>query len=258
MESRNETIDAFYRGRFAVVQPKGGGHRSGADALLLAAALPCGLEGRAADLGAGAGVVGLALACRSPGLGVSLVENEPAMLDCACRSLALPVNAALSPRLSIVDADVTAPAAERRRRGLANDSFDLVATNPPFNLGGERVSPDPVRARAHAASSPDFLDCWMRAAAALLKAKGELAVILRPNGLLALLQAADRRLGAVRILPVHARADEPAIRIVCRLTKGSRAPLRLLPGFVLHRPDGAFSEEAEAVFRGDGSLPFPS
>ena len=28
------TIDAFHRGRFHVMQPKGGGHRSGVDAML--------------------------------------------------------------------------------------------------------------------------------------------------------------------------------------------------------------------------------
>jgi len=31
-----ETVDAFHYGRFHVVQPKGRGHRSGMDAMLLA------------------------------------------------------------------------------------------------------------------------------------------------------------------------------------------------------------------------------
>ena len=34
--SSDFTIDAFHRGRFHLVQPKGGGHRSGVDAMLLA------------------------------------------------------------------------------------------------------------------------------------------------------------------------------------------------------------------------------
>ncbi len=33
-----ETIDAFHRGAFYIVQPKGRGHRSGMDAMLLAVA----------------------------------------------------------------------------------------------------------------------------------------------------------------------------------------------------------------------------
>ncbi|MVA79501.1 methyltransferase, partial [Agrobacterium vitis] len=33
----NETVDAFHRGGFFLVQPKGRGHRAGMDAMLLAA-----------------------------------------------------------------------------------------------------------------------------------------------------------------------------------------------------------------------------
>ena len=55
-------IDAFWRGRFALVQPVGQGYRSGLDALLLASTLSTDAKGRLADLGAGAGAVGFACA----------------------------------------------------------------------------------------------------------------------------------------------------------------------------------------------------
>ena len=49
------TLDAFHRGRFWLVQPRQTGHRAGADALILAAAVPSAFSGRLADFGAGAG-----------------------------------------------------------------------------------------------------------------------------------------------------------------------------------------------------------
>ena len=49
------SIDVFHRGRFELVQPSGQGHRSGIDAMMLAAAVPEGFDGHCADLGAGAG-----------------------------------------------------------------------------------------------------------------------------------------------------------------------------------------------------------
>ncbi len=61
-----ETIDAFHRGLFHVVQPKGRGHRSGMDAMLLAALVADERPIRVADLGAGAGAAGLAVASRLP------------------------------------------------------------------------------------------------------------------------------------------------------------------------------------------------
>ena len=57
------TVDRWLGGRLALVQPQGG-HRVGTDAALLAAAAGT-PEGRIADVGAGVGAVGLALAQRS-------------------------------------------------------------------------------------------------------------------------------------------------------------------------------------------------
>ncbi|HWT59787.1 MAG TPA: methyltransferase, partial [Rhizobium sp.] len=50
-----QTIDAFHRGAFHLVQPSGRGHRSGMDAMLLAALVADDRPVRVADLGAGAG-----------------------------------------------------------------------------------------------------------------------------------------------------------------------------------------------------------
>ena len=55
-----ETIDAFHRGAFHLVQPKGRGHRAGMDAMMLASLVDAEGPVRVADLGAGAGAAGLA------------------------------------------------------------------------------------------------------------------------------------------------------------------------------------------------------
>ena len=55
--------------------------------------------------------------------------------------------------------------------------------------------------------------------------------------------------GAVAVMPVHPKPAAPAIRVLVRAVKGSRAPLSLLPGFVLADARGRPSEEAEAVLR---------
>jgi tRNA1(Val) A37 N6-methylase TrmN6 len=70
------TLDAFHRGDFWLVQPKGAGHRAGVDAMMLAAAVPASFAGKLADFGAGAGAAGLAVASRCPKAEVVLVENS--------------------------------------------------------------------------------------------------------------------------------------------------------------------------------------
>ena len=86
---------------------------------------------------------------------------------------------------------------------------------------------------------------------ALLAPKGRFVVIHRPEALPALLESCAGRLGAMVIRPIQARRDGDAVRILLGGTKGSRAPMRIAPAFVLHQADGSFTPEAEAVHRGE-------
>jgi tRNA1(Val) A37 N6-methylase TrmN6 len=56
----------------------------------------------------------------------------------------------------------------------------------------------------------------------------------------------------VTVAPIHPRADAPARRVIVRARKGSRAPLSIRPGLVLHDDSGAkHTAAAEALLRGD-------
>ncbi len=89
--SSSETVDAFHRGRFHVVQPLGQGHRSGMDAMLLAS-LVASDRARAVwpTLAPEPGAAGMAVASRLDLAEVVLVERSPTMAAFARRSLALP------------------------------------------------------------------------------------------------------------------------------------------------------------------------
>jgi tRNA1(Val) A37 N6-methylase TrmN6 len=65
----------------------------------------------------------------------------------------------------------------------------------------------------------------------------------------------DGGFGEITVLPVHGRAGAPAIRILVNARKGSRAPLKLLPGLNLNDEAGRPTEAAEAVLRGAQALP---
>jgi tRNA1(Val) A37 N6-methylase TrmN6 len=81
-----DSIDGFHRGRFHVAQPLGQGHRSGMDAMLLASLVADERQIRVADLGAGAGAAGMAVASRLDNATVTLVERSPTMAAFARRS----------------------------------------------------------------------------------------------------------------------------------------------------------------------------
>lgn len=248
------TVDGFYAGRFHLLQPKRRGFRAGLDSLLLAASLPATRQGPAADLGAGAGAAGLAAAVRCPGLRISLIENDSLMAELARRSVALPGNAALAARLTVVEADLLGGRAARLAAGLADGGFRTVLTNPPFHPAGGRRSPDALRDAARAVRGPRFLTEWIRTAAALLETGGLFAMIARPDGLEDILSAAANRLGDLRIVPVHSRAGHPAIRILVHARKGSRAMLSLLPPVVLNDAGGQATPLSRAIATGEAAI----
>jgi tRNA1(Val) A37 N6-methylase TrmN6 len=55
--------------------------------------------------------------------------------------------------------------------------------------------------------------------------------------------------GGIGILPIHPKPAAPAIRVLVRAAKQSRAPLALLPGLVLTNGDGQPTPAAEAILR---------
>jgi len=220
------------------------GHRAGTDAVLLAAGAPPLPSGLIVDAGAGAGTVGLLLAQANAGAKVALLEKNPVAAEDARRNIA--ANDFLD-RVRLVEADLFDTLA-RKEAGLV-EAADLVVTNPPFlDSRNARVSPDADRAMAHVLGEGG-LKPWLKAALALLRPGGVFAMIHRADALGEILAGVEGRLGGLEILPVFPRANRAAIRVLVRGRKGSKAPLTLLPGLVLHGEDQKFTPEAEAIHR---------
>jgi tRNA1(Val) A37 N6-methylase TrmN6 len=244
------TEDAVLGGALRLRQPRRG-HRVGHDAVLLAAACPAHGREHVVDLGAGVGAAGLAVAARAPGVTVTLVEIDPDLAALAAENAQLN---GLAGRVTSVSLDAAAPARAFAAAGLAPDRVDRVLMNPPFNDPvRQRASPDGRRRLAHAAPRA-ALAAWIRTAARLLRPRGTLTLIFRADGLVDLGHALAAGFGAVIVLPVHPKPDQPAIRILVRATKASRAPLVLLPGLVLNDVLGRPTPQAEAVLRAGATL----
>ena len=243
------TDDAVLNGRLVLRQPQRG-HRFGHDAILLAAATQARGGERACELGAGVGAAGLALAQRVPGLTVTLVEVEDALAQFARHNAA---RNGLDGRVTVTTLDVTAPARAFAEIGLAAGSCARVLMNPPFNdPARQNVSPDASRRRAHLGSA-ETLDSWLSRAAFLLGPSGTVTLIWRADGLADVL-AASSAFGAIVVVPIFPRPGTGAIRVIVSATKGSRAPLALMPGLTLNDADGKPSAAAEAVLREGAAL----
>jgi len=239
------TEDLWLGGRLMLVQPKRG-HRVGTDAALLVAAAGDTQQDRIVDVGAGVGAVGLALAKQNPLASADLVEIDAELAQLAESNAA---RNGLQPRARVLRLDAL-NSSERREAGLP-ESAHCVVTNPPFfDAGAVRASPHEGRARAHVLARAGLAD-WIEASLAMLAPGGRFVMIHRPDALGLILAAIGSRLGALALLPIHQAAGASAHRLLILGVKGSKAPMRLAPGLVLHGADGRMTPEADALHRGE-------
>jgi tRNA1(Val) A37 N6-methylase TrmN6 len=59
----------------------------------------------------------------------------------------------------------------------------------------------------------------------------------------------EGRFGDIRVAPLHPREGAAASRIIVQGVKGSKGPMQLLRGLVLHGTNAKFTAEAEAILR---------
>lgn len=249
------TRDAFLGGLVTVYQPEKGRHRAGLDAVFLAAALPDTTAGHVVDLGAGVGTAGLCAAARLGLINVTLVDLDPLVLDLADNALKDQDNSVFANRVRVLKADITGKGRDRHEAGLVPGLADHAIMNPPYyKTDNFRASPEEARANAHMLDERG-LDPWVKTAADIVKPAGSLTMIFRADGLFDALEALSGRFGAVDVVPLHPRSGSAASRILVRAIRASKAPLRMLPGFILHNNEGnEFATRSDAVLRGGAGL----
>ena len=240
--------DAFLGGKLNILQPEKG-YRAGIDAVFLAATIPATDGETVFEAGIGAGVVSLCLLARNPLLHVTGIEiaTRYAVL---CEQNAKRNN--FSDHMHVITADVK----DAMRRELAHmpehGSFAHAFANPPYFEDG-RVTPSPsiLKATAHA-FGPDDLDLWIKVMHAMVMLRGTVTLIHRAETLGKILSSMEGKFGDIRVAPLYARVGTAASRVIVQGIKGSRAPMQLLPGLVLHEDNSTFTPDADAVLR-DGA-----
>ena len=247
--SDDASADGFLGNRLTIRQPRNG-HRSGHDAVFLAASVDNEKAQTVCDLGAGAGVVGLCILARLPETHLVGVEIAPDLCELAQENAAAN---GFTKRANFVAGDIVGPFSAL---GLEPNSFDHVVANPPF-YQSDQVPPvqDAARARAHQTDAGG-LENWIRCACALAAANGLVTFIHRAEALGDLLAAMHFRLGALKVQPLTPRAGEASHRVLVQGRRDARAPLVLLPPIVLQNAAGEPSEQAESVLRHGAALDF--
>ena len=236
--------DGFLDGRVRVRQ-FARGFRSGLDAVMLAAAVPARAGDTVLEFGSGAGVASLCLAARVPDCTITGVEIDHDLV-------------------SLANGNALANGRESRARFVHGDALNLppdlriafnhVLCNPPFHDAAGEPSPDPSRAQA--LQDIGDLSRWLETGVKRTASNGTFTVILRADRLNQALDALPCH--GVSVFPLWPKAGEAAKRVLVQVRNGTRTAFALLPGLVVHEPDGRYTPEANAVLRGGAVLDFNS
>jgi tRNA1Val (adenine37-N6)-methyltransferase len=228
-------------GRVLYHQPANG-FRSGIEPVLLAASVEAMPGDRVLEAGTGAGAALLCLAARVPGIDAVGVEIDKSLAELAA------TNASSNgfTRIEIIagvieDIEPSAP-------------FDHAMANPPYH------SPDgtssPIAERETAKRGPANLTrIWIDRMSRCLRQRGSLTLILPARLVPPCLSAmADYRCPCTTVFPLWPKSGRPAKLVLLRGVKNARTPMRLMPGLVLHQPNGSFTDAAQAILSGNAAL----
>lgn len=245
-----ETTDnAFLGGRLRLLQPRTG-YRAGADPVFLAAAVDCAAGERVLDMGCGVGTAMLCLLARVPGVSVTGIELQDDLARLAEQNL----------KRNGFSGDVVQADLNALPRGLREQSFDHVMTNPPF-FSRETSSPSDVLGREHGRGETISLRAWLDTALRRLAPGGSLTLINRIERLPECLALLSDRTGEIVVLPLAPRAGRDAKLFVLSARKGAKGVFRLCPPFILHEGDrherdgDSYTPAAQRVLRDGQGLP---
>lgn len=228
-------------GRVTCVQPSSG-YRAAIDAVLLAASVPAAAGEHVLDIGTGVGSAALCLASRVDGLTLSGMDLQPQLIKLATQGAAL---SQLAGCVNFETGDLLSPP-----KGITRHKYDHVMANPPYVEAGTGTVPDDQIKRISTIEGKAKFADWVKMAANTLKTKGTVTFIHRADRLDGLLADLTRRFGGICVYPLWPKAGEPARRIILQATLGSAAPVAILPGLVLHSPDGSYTPQTQQILTG--------
>jgi tRNA1Val (adenine37-N6)-methyltransferase len=233
-EGATTTEGHLLGGRILYRQPATG-FRSGIEPVLLAASVPARAGEHVLEAGTGAGAALLCLTARVPGVCATGVEMEAAMAELAA------VNAAANgfSGISVVTDRIETASLPRL--------FDHAMANPPYHQAGGSVSPEAAKEVAKRGSDL-LVRVWIERLSAALRARGTLTLIAATGMVPSCMKAmSEARCPCTAIFPLWPKIERPAKLVLLRGVKDGGTPMRLMPGMVLHRADGSFSEAAQAI-----------
>jgi len=237
------TVDAVFGGALTCEQSVDG-YRFTIDAILLAHRVAAAQPSWALEIGAGCGVISLALAHLWPGLTrVDAVEVQASLYGHLTRNI----------ERNQREAQIKAHLGDIREltRSLASARYDVVFMNPPYHEEGHgRLNPHPERAAARHQQNGSLAEL-VQCACTHLRPDGALILVYPATALARLSFALDRHgLGGQSVRCVHPFIHKEARLVLVTARTQRRLEMRIEAPLTLYDAPERYSEDVQAALAG--------
>ena len=207
----------------------------GTDAYLLSAYIKKQTKSRAAEFGAGSGVISLLLAARGKLNNITAFEIQEKIAAIAAKNVE---SNALSEKIEIICSDIRTLPAEH------NCTYDLVFSNPPYmRIDSGKISEND----ADAASRHEVfgtMEDFASSAAKLLRHGGTFVLVYTPDRLPALISALkNARLEPKRLTLVYPTSEHVPCTVLVEAKKGASDGIFITRPLIIYKDRSSFSDD---------------
>lgn len=240
MLKEGERIDDLQLKGLRIIQDPSG-FCFGVDAVLLSDFSRIKKNEKVVDLGTGTGVIPLLIYGRYEPKEIIGVEIQPKVAEMALRSMKLNN---LQDRIRVLECDI-----KKCYESIGVNSVDVVVSNPPYKKGNTGLmSPEEAKAISRNEILID-LDGLIYTAARLLKDRGRLYMIHRPERLKDIILALDKhRFTPKRIRFVHPSSSKAPTMLLIEASKGGGEFLKIEESLYIYNEDGSYSDEINRIY----------
>ena len=237
----NERIDDLQINNLKIIQNKNG-FCFGIDSVLLSDfASDIKKDTTVLDLGTGTGIISILLSAKTSIKNIIGIEIQENVAEMAKRSVELNN---LQNKIKIMNADI-----KELIKILPNNRHDAIVTNPPYmkkNSGLENENREKLISRHE-------IECTIydiaRVSNTLLKDKGEVYMVHRPDRLIDIVEAFRKnKLEIKKIRLIHPKMNMPANLVLIKAVKNGNAFLQIDRPLYVYNEDGSYTSEIKKIY----------
>lgn len=190
-----------------------------------------------ADLGTGTGVLSLLVSKKADAKHIVAFEKQAAVADMAKRSIKLN---SLESIIDVKNIDII----DLIETSEYKNAFDVVITNPPYKKEGTGIYSENDAKQISRYESSVGIYNWVKVSRMILKDKGTMYMVYRPERLSELFEAfAKNNIEPKTIKFVHSKIDENSKLVLVKAIKGANKFLIVDKPMIIYNEDGTYTKE---------------